>query len=104
MQDQRGSNDNMYNCLKILQKTKILVSHVETHWAAMKIWRLEHTKQHGRASYLRAMLQFKLVEESPSISQVRLNLHSSEEPLSGFGDLTLTPKQPEMWAQDYIWK
>ena len=48
------------------------------------------------------MLQLKLVEESPSISQVRLDLHCPQEPLSGFGDLTLTPKQPKMVAKECI--
>lgn len=41
------------------------------------------------------MLQLKLVEESPSISQVWVNLYCPEEPLSGFGDFALTPEQPK---------
>lgn len=47
------------------------------------------------------MLHLKLVEESPSISEVWLNLNCPEEPLSGFGDLTLTPKQPAMCTQTF---
>lgn len=42
--------------------------------------------------YLCAVLQLKLIEESPSISQVWLNLHCSKEPLSGFGNFPLTPE------------
>lgn len=50
------------------------------------------------------MLQLKLVEEGPGIAQIRLNLHCPEEPLSGFGDLTLAPKQSEMYARDELRK
>lgn len=46
--------------------------------------------------YLCAMLQLKLVEESPSIPQIWLNLYGPEEPLSRLGDLTLTPEQPDI--------
>lgn len=44
------------------------------------------------------MLKLELVEEGPRISQVWLNLYCSEEPLSGFSDLALTPEQPKMCA------
>lgn len=45
-------------------------------------------------AYFCAVLQLKLVEEGPSISQVWFNLHCPQEPLSGFGDFALTPEQP----------
>lgn len=41
------------------------------------------------------MLQLKLVEETPSLAQIGLNLYCPEEPFPGFGDLTLTPEQPD---------
>ena len=41
------------------------------------------------------MLHFKLVEQSPSISQIWLDLYCPQEPLSGFGDFALTPEQPK---------
>lgn len=47
-----------------------------------------------KVTYFCAVLQLKLVEEGPSISQVWFNLHCPQEPLSGFGDFTLTPEQP----------
>lgn len=40
------------------------------------------------------MLELKLVEESPGIPQVRVDLHCSVEPFSGLGYFTLTPEQP----------
>lgn len=55
-----------------------------------------------RETYLCAVLQLKLVEEGPGVSQVWLDLHGPQEPLSGFGDLTLAPEQPEMHKQDCI--
>lgn len=47
-----------------------------------------------KMTYFCAVLQLKLVEEGPGISQVWFNLHCPQEPLSGFGDFALTPEQP----------
>lgn len=44
--------------------------------------------------YLCAVLQFKLVEESPGIPQIWFDLHGPQEPLSGLGDFALAPEQP----------
>lgn len=61
-------------------------------------WR--HHLKLFKITYLDAVLQLKLVEEGPSISQVRFNLHRPQEPLSGFGDFALTPEQPKCECQN----
>lgn len=58
------------------------------------VFNLRHCLKLYKITYFGAMLQLKLVEESPSVSQVRFNLHRPQEPLSGFGDFALTPEQP----------
>lgn len=45
-----------------------------------------------KVTYFCSMLQLKLVEKGPSISQVWFNLHCPQEPLSGLGDFALTPE------------
>lgn len=40
------------------------------------------------------MLELKLVEESPGIPQVRVDLHCSVEPFPGLGYFTLAPEEP----------
>lgn len=61
---------------------------------------LSHRFKLFKTAYFGAVLQLKLVEEGPSVSQVRFNLHRPQEPLSGFGDFALTPKQPKRECQD----
>lgn len=39
------------------------------------------------------MLKLELVEESPGVAQVRLDLHRAQEPFSGFRYLSLAPEQ-----------
>lgn len=47
-----------------------------------------------RGPHLRAVLQLELVEESPGVPQVRVDLDRAVEPLPGLGDLPLAPEQP----------
>ena len=59
---------------------------------------LSKIHSHGaRHSYLSSMLQFKLVKIRPCVTQIRLNLDGTLEPLASLGDLPLCPKQPIMW-------
>lgn len=39
------------------------------------------------------MLKLELVEESPGVTQVWLDLYRAQEPLSGFRYLSLAPEQ-----------
>lgn len=61
----------------------------------MAVFNLRHCLKLYKITYFGAVLQLKLVEEGPSLSQVRFNLHRPQEPLSGFSDFALTPEQPK---------
>ena len=52
--------------------------------------------QAATTTYLGSMQKFKLVEERPSIAQVRLQLDGPVKPLSRFCHFALRPEQPDM--------
>lgn len=92
--------ESFYTCsslwlLKTWKKLPLHTPYIKAGW-------IQGLKTQKHNPYLCAVLQLKLVKESPRITQVWLNLNSPEEPLSGFGDFALTPEQPMLYATNII--